>query len=922
MFPRMVRIRPLLVLLLASMLAGCGGGGGSAAPDASATVDSDGDGVANANDAFPFDPDESVDTDGDGVGDNADTDDDNDGVPDANDPHPLDADRGPEPVSVPDSALREHLERKLYKQPGEAIYPYEMEGITSLEIPNGGVSSLEGLQFATNLESLFGYGNQVSDLSPIADLSKLRDLTLDDNRINDITPLSDLKKLEHLSLDYNEIADVTPLSALGALRTLRLRFNPITDLSPLWSLTELRSLSVARTNVPGLAWVSGLAPLDYLNVEQNNVTDLSPLSNLPSLKELDLGFNLIVDLAPLSSLPSLKELNLAGNGIVDLASLSSLSQLNTLYVVDNYILDLTPIARLPALTDLSIDLNPVADLTPLQELSSLESLSLGSNSVTDLGPLSKLRTLTSLSVTGNDEPIDFTPISELVNLTQLDLRFNRITDLTPLAGLTKLERVALEENDISDLSPLKNLSALRWLSLDNNDIADLSPLVENPGLDTNDYLDVLANPLGVESIDAHIPALQARGVYVSFDSFAVRAADGPRIHNDNVFVLPVGGNIATDRHLQFPEFAKGFYSHFSDSFDFLFFVSNVRASEARHRGYWGRYLSVSNHTQGIGRGEFSRGSVFGSAGKLQGGIELPVLDASIREGPTLHEIMHRWANFVVRPNPHWEFTSAYGQLGGFKADQLVDLGNGRYTAGSFGTFINRVGNIPYSPIELYLAGFIPAEEVPDLLVAVGAEWLRDANGQPVRADNGHFVFTADGIKRYSVEDLIAEHGARTPAYPEAQRDFRAATILLIDESHPVYASQLDKLSDEVAKFSHPGDDLSRRINFFEATGGRATLEMDGLSQFNSGAAVASTQGRVGFAASRARTKQRAVPQTPARRLDPFPARKLNLLPYADPNSEAHSRCLVRHGGQVIHRHEEPIARPSAHSREQRFPVWK
>jgi len=44
--------------------------------------DSDGDGVANGNDAFPGDPNESVDTDADGIGNNADTDDDNDLMPD------------------------------------------------------------------------------------------------------------------------------------------------------------------------------------------------------------------------------------------------------------------------------------------------------------------------------------------------------------------------------------------------------------------------------------------------------------------------------------------------------------------------------------------------------------------------------------------------------------------------------------------------------------------------------------------------------------------------------------------------------------------------------------------------------------------------------------------------------------------------
>jgi hypothetical protein len=46
-------------------------------------VDSDGDGVPDGQDAFPFDPNESTDTDGDGIGNNADLDDDGDGMPDA-----------------------------------------------------------------------------------------------------------------------------------------------------------------------------------------------------------------------------------------------------------------------------------------------------------------------------------------------------------------------------------------------------------------------------------------------------------------------------------------------------------------------------------------------------------------------------------------------------------------------------------------------------------------------------------------------------------------------------------------------------------------------------------------------------------------------------------------------------------------------
>ena len=53
--------------------------------------DSDGDGVIDEVDAFPFDPAEWSDNDQDGLGDNADTDDDNDGIKDARDLFPLDA---------------------------------------------------------------------------------------------------------------------------------------------------------------------------------------------------------------------------------------------------------------------------------------------------------------------------------------------------------------------------------------------------------------------------------------------------------------------------------------------------------------------------------------------------------------------------------------------------------------------------------------------------------------------------------------------------------------------------------------------------------------------------------------------------------------------------------------------------------------
>ncbi|MDB2557987.1 hypothetical protein N9X77_08545, partial [Luminiphilus sp.] len=59
--------------------------------DASDSADRDGDGVGDNRDVYPDDPTEAFDTDGDGVGNNADDDDDGDGVVDSDDAFPLDA---------------------------------------------------------------------------------------------------------------------------------------------------------------------------------------------------------------------------------------------------------------------------------------------------------------------------------------------------------------------------------------------------------------------------------------------------------------------------------------------------------------------------------------------------------------------------------------------------------------------------------------------------------------------------------------------------------------------------------------------------------------------------------------------------------------------------------------------------------------
>jgi len=161
---------------------------------------------------------------------------------------------------------------------------------------------------------------------------------------------------------------------------------------------------------------------------------------------------------------------------------------------------------------------------------------------------------------------------------------------------------------------------------------------------------------------------------------------------------------------------------------------------------------------------------------------------------------------------------------------LVDHGGGRYSAPNALTGGWSRNLKPYSPIELYLAGLLPPEEVPDLWVAADGKFIERAGGRD--------VFTASQVRTFTIEDIIAEHGARVPDHTQSQKAFRTAVILLVSEDYPAIRQSLDTLSNDATLFSHAGEDqFDNWYNFYEATGGRATIAMDGLSQFKSTAAV-------------------------------------------------------------------------------------
>ena len=296
-------------------------------------------------------------------------------------------------VHIPDPNLRAVIAEELGKSPNAPITVEEMKRLGRLDARNRGIQDLTGLQFAINLRSRLDLrDNQISDISPIAGLTELRELEINRNTISDISPVRDLTSLTLLVLKGNQISDISPIAGLINLRRLYLDDNLFPDLSPLRGLTNLEGLHFS---------------------ENKGVSDLSPLVGLVNLKTIGSWGHSISDLSPLASLTELEVINFCGGNISDLTPLVGLPKLKELYIAGEKVSDISPIARLTGLTRLGLEDNDdISDISSLAGLTNLKWLRLDSNDISDISPL-----------------------AGLINLTWLSVARNNISDLSPLDGI-------------------------------------------------------------------------------------------------------------------------------------------------------------------------------------------------------------------------------------------------------------------------------------------------------------------------------------------------------------------------------------------------------------------------------------------------------------------------------------------------------
>jgi len=264
-----------------------------------------------------------------------------------------------DPVHFADAKLKALVEAKLGVSDPT---PTDMLGLTSLSVNNQGVTSLTGIEYATNLTYLYLEGNEISSVAPLAGLTKLTNLLAGHNRISSVAPLAGLTNLTKLTLHHNKyITSVSALSGLTNLTNLSVDDNQISSLSPLSGLTKLEQLGVSSNPISSLSALSGLTNLTSLYASHAQITSLSALSGLTELRTLSLSSNQITSITPLAGLTKLYSLYLDGNQIGSISVLSGLTQLTVLSASSNDISSISALTGFTRWRSLDLVYNPLSN---------------------------------------------------------------------------------------------------------------------------------------------------------------------------------------------------------------------------------------------------------------------------------------------------------------------------------------------------------------------------------------------------------------------------------------------------------------------------------------------------------------------------------------------------------------------------------
>jgi Leucine-rich repeat (LRR) protein len=376
------------------------------------------------------------------------------------------------------------------------IQESDMKHLTMLDASYLGITSLEGLEKAVNLEVLFLYSNKIQDISPLAGLTKLFLLDLEDNQVKNISALSKLSELYILSLAYNPIGNIQPLSELTSLEGLLLHNTEISDITILANMLNLTYITLADTSID---FSPDSAVWDLLNVWKEAGVYVDVLEE-DYFEPLELFLYGATEQSISASWWYYSEneedyekeylYKIYVNGTIYKETIETELTILGLDPLKDYIIKVEMYNTNGNLLHETFDMAqtlapPTGDIVNIPDKGLKEAIrsELGLHFINREIQQSDMERLEYLYA-GWMKIKNLTGIHYATNLSYLDLSGNEIKDLSPLKGMESLEALILSGNMITDITPLKGLN-IYWLDLSDNPITDIS------GLSGLEYLEML-----------------------------------------------------------------------------------------------------------------------------------------------------------------------------------------------------------------------------------------------------------------------------------------------------------------------------------------------------------------------------------------------------------------------------------------------
>lgn len=174
----------------------------------------------------------------------------------------------------------------------EQLY-YIGENIKKLDLSNNNIFNIDALgKGSKTIKYINLSGNNISNIDVLSKLPKtIKTLNLSDNNITNIEAVGELIDLFSLKLDNNEISDLSPLENLTKLYELSLSNNHIFNIEVLGKLTNLGDLIVDHNQISDITPLENLTKMKWLSLDDNNIVILIDFSIMKDLYSLNIGDN-------------------------------------------------------------------------------------------------------------------------------------------------------------------------------------------------------------------------------------------------------------------------------------------------------------------------------------------------------------------------------------------------------------------------------------------------------------------------------------------------------------------------------------------------------------------------------------------------------------------------------------------------------